>query len=103
MLTSTGVISATLVSIKADLSGKLLTTIDKSIITACTSLFALVASPLAGVAADAFGRRRVLLVADVLFTVGALCQAFTSSVFGMVVGRSLVGLAVGSASMVSSL
>ncbi|EED23656.1 MFS myo-inositol transporter, putative [Talaromyces stipitatus ATCC 10500] len=99
----TGVISATLVSIKTDLSGKLLTTMDKSIITSCTSLFALFASPLAGVYADSIGRKKVLLVADVLFTIGALCQAFTSTVLGMVLGRSLVGLAVGSASMVSSL
>ncbi|KAI7978574.1 hypothetical protein EIK77_006909 [Talaromyces pinophilus] len=100
---STGVISATLVSIKTDLSGKLLTTMDKSIITSCTSLFALIASPLAGVYADSIGRRKVLLAADTLFMLGALCQALTPTVFGMVVGRSLVGLAVGAASMVSSL
>lgn len=100
---STGVISATLVSIKTDLSGKLLTTMDKSIITSSTSLLALIASPLAGVYADSIGRRKVMLVADALFTFGALCQALTSTVFGMVIGRSLVGLAVGAASMVSSL
>ncbi|EEA27977.1 hypothetical protein TMatcc_003715 [Talaromyces marneffei ATCC 18224] len=99
----TGVISATLVSIKTDLSGKILTTMDKSIITSCTSLFALIASPLAGVYADSIGRRKVLLVADALFMIGALCQALTSTVMGMVIGRSLVGLAVGAASMVSSL
>ena len=76
---------------------------DKSVITSCTSLFALIASPLSGVYADSIGRRKVLLVADGLFTLGALCQAFTSTVIGMVIGRSLVGLAVGAASMVSSL
>ncbi|KAL8736604.1 MAG: hypothetical protein Q9181_002327 [Wetmoreana brouardii] len=95
----TGVISSTLVSIGADLSGPL-STLDKSLITSSTSLFALIASPLAGVLADRLGRKYVVLVADVLFTIGALWQALTGSVVGMIFGRSVVGLAVGGASLV---
>lgn len=97
---STGVISSTLVSIDTDLSSRPLTTLDKSLITSCTSFFALLASPLTGVLADSYGRRTVIFVADVLFVLGALCQAWTSSVGGMIVGRSIVGAAVGSASFV---
>lgn len=97
---STGVISSTLVSIGPDLSRRQLTTLDKSLITSCTSLFALIASPLAGILADKVGRKRVIAVADVLFVVGALWQAVTTSVWGMVGGRSTVGLAVGAASLV---
>ncbi|KAK7532478.1 general substrate transporter [Phyllosticta citribraziliensis] len=96
----TGVISSTLVSIGSDLSGRPLTTLDKSLITSCTSLFALIASPVTGILADAWGRKRVILIADVLFVVGALWQAFTSTVWGMIWGRSIVGIAVGSASFV---
>lgn len=96
----TGVISSTLVSIGSDLSSRPLSTLDKSLITSATSLFALVASPVSGLLADAFGRKRVILVADVLFVLGALWQAVTSQVWGMTVGRSVVGLAVGSASFV---
>ncbi|PLB34012.1 putative MFS myo-inositol transporter [Aspergillus candidus] len=99
----TGVISSTLVSIQSDLSNRALTTLDKSLITSCTSLFALIASPLAGVMADKLGRRSVILVADVLFTVGSLIQAVTSEVWGMTLGRSIVGLAVGGASLVTPL
>ncbi|KAH1493816.1 hypothetical protein LV164_007548 [Aspergillus fumigatus] len=99
----TGVISSTLVSIGTDLSNRVLTTLDKSLITSCTSLFALLASPLAGILADKLGRRRVILVADVLFTLGALVQAVTGQVWGMVLGRSVVGLAVGAASLVTPL
>ena len=73
---------------------------DKSLITSCTSLFALVASPVAGVLADKLGRKRVILVADVLFIIGALWQALTANITGMIVGRSIVGLAVGGASLV---
>lgn len=86
-------------SIGFDLSQEL-TTLDKSLITSCTSLFALVASPVAGVLADKLGRKRVILVADVLFIIGALWQALTANVTGMIVGRSIVGLAVGGASLV---
>ncbi|KAL8694759.1 MAG: hypothetical protein Q9218_000685 [Villophora microphyllina] len=95
----TGVISSTLVSIGSDLSHPL-STLDKGLITSSTSLFALIASPLAGVLADRLGRRSVVLVADVLFAVGALWQALTGSVAGMIFGRSVVGLAVGGASLV---
>lgn len=76
---------------------------DKSLITSSTSLFALIASPLAGILADKLGRKRVILVADGFFTVGAGLQAVTSQVWGMIVGRSIVGLAVGSASLVTPL
>ncbi|GKZ24563.1 hypothetical protein AbraCBS73388_011390 [Aspergillus brasiliensis] len=100
---SAGVISATLVSIGSDLSNRPLTTLDKSLVTSSTSLFALIASPLAGILADKFGRRKVILVADVLFTLGALIQAVTSAVWGMIAGRSIVGLAVGGASLVTPL
>ncbi|KAI9367963.1 general substrate transporter [Aspergillus egyptiacus] len=99
----TGVISSTLVSVGSDLSNRPLTTLDKSLVTSCTSLFALIASPLAGILADKTGRRRVILVADVLFALGAIMQAATSDVWGMILGRSVVGLAVGGASLVTPL
>lgn len=97
---STGVISSTLVSIGSDLSARPLTTLDKSLVTSCTSFFALVASPFTGVLADQLGRKKVILGADILFILGALWQAWTTTVWGMIAGRSIVGAAVGSASFV---
>ncbi|KAM7209497.1 General substrate transporter [Naviculisporaceae sp. PSN 640] len=96
----TGVISATLVSIGTALSNRALTSLDKSIITSCTSLFALLISPYASVLADSLGRKRVILAADVLFVLGAVIQALSSTISAMVVGRSIVGAAVGAASFV---
>ena len=95
----TGVISSTLVSIGNDL-GHPLTTLDKSLITSCTSLSALIASPLAALLADRIGRKPIIVIADVLFISGALFQSATTSVSGMVVGRSVVGFAIGGASLV---
>jgi SP family myo-inositol transporter-like MFS transporter 13 len=94
------VISSTLISIDSSLSHRSLTTLDKSLITSSTSFFALLASPLTGVLADVLGRRTVIFIADVLFIAGALVQAYSSTVGWMIVGRSVVGAAVGSASFV---
>ena len=98
-LHSTGVISSTLVSIGSDL-GHPLTNLDMGLITSCTSLGALIASPVTGILADRYGRKVIILVADVLFIAGALGQAAIASVPGMVAGRTIVGFAVGGASLV---
>ncbi len=94
----TGVISSTLVSLNTSLSNRLLTPLDKSIITSSTSLLALLVSPFSSVLADSLGRKRVILLADLLFALGAAIQAGSSSVWVMVLGRSVVGMAVGAAS-----
>ena len=80
----TGVISSTLVSIGSDLSSRPLNTLDKSLITSSTSFFALISSPIAGVLADHLGRKRVILLADILFIFGAMVQALARNVSGMV-------------------
>lgn len=58
---------------------------------------------MAGALGDRLGRRPVILIADALFVIGALWQAASSAVGGMIVGRSLVGLAVGAASLITPL
>ena len=73
---------------------------DKSIITSATALFALLISPFSSVLADKFGRKRVMLYADILFIAGALLQAVSTTVAGMVAGRCVVGAGVGAASFV---
>ncbi|KAK9798772.1 putative Major facilitator superfamily (MFS) profile domain-containing protein [Seiridium cardinale] len=97
----TGVISSTLVSIGTSLSNKELTSFDKSIITSSTALFALIASPISSILADAFGRKPVILLADVLFVIGAVTQAGSYTVSSMVLGRAIVGAGVGAASFIT--
>jgi MFS transporter, SP family, solute carrier family 2 (myo-inositol transporter), member 13 len=99
----TGVISSTLVSIGKSLSQRNLTNLDKGLITSSTSAFALVASPIAGVLADRIGRKNIIILADILFVLGAVWQAWTTSVAGMIAGRSIVGLAIGAASLITPL
>jgi SP family myo-inositol transporter-like MFS transporter 13 len=95
----TGVISSTLISLNKDL-GRTLTTFDLSAITSSTSLLALIASPLAGHFADVLGRRPVMATACGLFILGALFQSAATNVWVMVLGRAVVGAAVGAASTV---
>lgn len=96
----TGVISATLISIDTSLDHRLLTSLDKSIITSATALFALLITPFSSHLADRLGRKRVILYADLLFVAGSLLQCLSSSVVVMVLGRSVVGAAIGAASFV---
>ena len=99
----TGVISSMLVSVHRDLSSRELTTFDKSLITAITSLLALASAPFTGYLADRYGRLVVIGIADALFIVGALIQAFAGSVALMIAGRASVGAAIGLASTASPL
>ncbi|KAK4233990.1 Myo-inositol transporter 2 [Achaetomium macrosporum] len=96
----TGVISSTLVSLGTSLSARPLTPLDKSIITSSTSLLALLISPFSSLLADRLGRKRIILAADALFALGAAIQACSDAVWEMVLGRAIVGMAVGAASFV---
>lgn len=87
-------------SVGTSLSGRQLTSGDKSVITSSTSLFALFVSPFSSVLADRLGRKKVLLYADFLFIAGAVIQAACSSVAVMVAGRCIIGAGVGAASFV---
>ncbi|RKF61783.1 Myo-inositol transporter 2 [Erysiphe neolycopersici] len=98
----TGVISSTLVGIRSSL-GHPLTTFDKSLITSMTSFSALIISPVSGLLADTYGRKTVILAADLAFFIGAIIQAFAASVGIMIIGRSVIGLAIGAGSFVAPL
>lgn len=52
---------------------------------------------------DRFGRKRSILLADVLFAVGALVMAFAPAPVMIILGRILVGLGVGMTSMTAPL
>lgn len=57
---------------------------------------ALVAGPLS----DAYGRKIVIILADILFTCGAIMMYTAPSITFLMFGRVVIGLGVGIASMV---
>jgi len=94
----TGVISGALLFIGKDFPG--LTSFDKELLTSILLIGALIGALAAGRIADRVGRRPTVLGTAALFVAGVMLAAFSPS-YGVLVGaRVVIGLAVGSASMV---
>ena len=101
----TGVISGVLVSLGRDITPEPLSDLQKEIITSATTLGALIGTFFAGPFADLaiLGRKRVILLSNLLFILGALLQACCQGMVLMTTGRFILGLGVGVSSLVSPL
>lgn len=99
----TGYISSALVAIGTDLDGKILSYGEKEMITAATSLGALITATIAGLSADFFGRKPTIMSSNVLFLIGVSLQCAAHSFWTMVIGRLIMGLGIGIGSLVSPL
>jgi sugar porter (SP) family MFS transporter len=94
----TGVISGALLFIGKDFHG--LTSFDKELLTSILLVGAVVGAQVAGRIADRIGRRPTVLGTAALFVAGVLLAAFSPAFWVLVAARIVIGLAVGSASMV---
>ena len=94
----TGVISGALLFIGKDFHG--LTSFDKELLTSILLIGALAGALAAGKIADRVGRRPTVLGTAALFVAGVMLAAFSPSYAVLVGARVVIGLAVGSASMV---
>jgi sugar porter (SP) family MFS transporter len=94
----TGVISGALLFIGRDFRG--LTSFDKELLTSILLIGALIGALAAGRIADRAGRRPTVLGTAALFVAGVMLAAFSPSYGVLVAARVIIGLAVGSASMV---
>jgi sugar porter (SP) family MFS transporter len=94
----TGVISGALLFIGKDFHG--LTSFDKELLTSILLIGALIGALGAGRIADAIGRRPTVLITAAVFVGGVMLAAFSPSYAVLVAARVIIGLAVGSASMV---
>jgi sugar porter (SP) family MFS transporter len=92
----TGVISAALLFIRQVMS---LSPTMQGVVVAIALAGAAVGAATAGHLSDRAGRRRVILAAGLLFIAGALISAVAQNVIVLLIGRFLVGLAIGVASM----
>ncbi len=96
----TGVISSALLFIRDDFH---LSTSGQSLVAGIVLVGAVIGASIAGSLSDRFGRRLVILVTALIFVAGALLSAFAGSVGLLLVGRLLIGAAIGVASMLTPL
>jgi SP family galactose:H+ symporter-like MFS transporter len=96
----TGVISGALIFIRHVMS---LSPTMQGVVVAIALAGAAVGAAAAGYLSDRAGRRRVILGAGLLFIAGAAISAVAQGVAALVLGRFLVGLAIGVASMLTPL
>ena len=54
----------------------------------------------AGTLSDCYGRKPVIMVADVMFTIGSIIMGYAPSITMLIVGRVIVGLGVGIAAQI---
>ncbi len=95
-----GVISGALHGIKATFS---LSSLLVEVVTSWVTLGALLGALAAGELADQIGRKRTVLVAGALFTLGAIVQALTPDTVVLVAGRLIIGAGVGVAAVAAPL
>ena len=93
----TGVISGAVLFIKQDFQ---MSSFMEGAVVSFLLLGAMAGAGMAGRLADRLGRRRLILIAAVTFTAGALGSAFAPSVGALLAARFVLGLAVGSAALV---
>src|ERR687890_1183022 len=91
----TGVISGALLFIRQDFS---LNAFTEGFIVSSLLLGAMVGAGVSGALSDRLGRRTIILVAAVIFAVGAIGAALSPSVETLIFFRFVLGLGVGTAS-----
>ncbi|MGO9419560.1 MFS transporter [Roseiarcus sp.] len=95
-----GVISGALTGIKSTFA---LSPFIVEVVTSWVTLGALFGALVGGELADSMGRKRTVLIAGVLFTLGAAIQAFAPATMVLVTGRLIIGAGVGVAAVAAPL
>jgi SP family galactose:H+ symporter-like MFS transporter len=95
-----GVISGALRGIKAHFS---LSALLVEVVTSWVTLGALFGALAGGELADRLGRKRAVLVAGIVFTVGSLVESLAPGTLVLVIGRLTVGVGVGVAAVAAPL
>jgi MFS family permease len=94
----TGVISGAILFITDQFS---LSTTMEEIVVSAVLIGAVIGAVIGGALADRFGRRRLIILAGIIFTVSAIGTALAPTVTWLITGRIVTGIAIGIASFIS--
>ena len=94
----TGVISGAILFITEQFS---LSTTMEEIVVSAVLIGAVIGAVIGGALADRFGRRRLIILAGIIFTFSAIGTALAPTVTWLIIGRIVTGIAIGMASFVS--
>ncbi len=94
----TGVVSGAMLNIKKTFN---LSATWQEVIVSVTIGAAAISAAVAGVLCDLIGRKPTLIIASVVFTVGAVVMGAAVNTIMLVIGRIIVGLGIGAAAMAS--
>ncbi|XP_027364840.1 inositol transporter 1-like [Abrus precatorius] len=95
----TGVVSGALLYIKEDFELVKNSSLFQELIVGMALVGAIFGAAAGGVVNDCLGRKSATIIADILFTVGSIVMAAAPNPYVIIVGRLLVGLGVGAASV----
>ncbi|CAD5230670.1 unnamed protein product [Bursaphelenchus okinawaensis] len=96
----TGIVSSAMLYVVNNGAMRPMNHLWTELIIAITPAFAAVGSIFSGKFGDKFGRKRSIIVSSFIFAVGALLCGVATSKIMLLVGRVLLGLAIGVASMI---
>lgn len=96
----TGVISGAILFIKQDF---LLSTIGQEFVVGAILFGAIIGAIFGGAWSDRFGRRKTIIAAALIFTFGGIGTALAATVAWLIIGRVIVGIAIGVASFAAPL
>lgn len=96
----TGIISGAILFLKKDF---VLSSFQIEMVVSAVLFGALLGSGMSGRVSDWFGRRKVLLFTAVTFVLGSLATAFSPNITALIIGRIIVGIAIGVGSFTAPL
>jgi sugar porter (SP) family MFS transporter len=96
----TGVISGAILFIREAFT---LSSTAQEIVVSSVLIGAVIGAGISGVLADKYGRRIMIILASIIFGLGAIFTALTPDVYTLIAGRIVVGVAIGMASFIAPL